>query len=157
MESGAHAPRGLSTVRGMKSLTIGELAKRSGVNATALRYYEGKGILPPPARISGRRRYGADAIRRVEVLRFAQQAGFSLQEIRTLFHGFESRTPLSARWQKMARAKIQELELLATRIGKMKKALQLGLNCGCMRIEDCLLSAKDADEPDRAASRGCCG
>lgn len=141
----------------MRSLSIGELAKRSGVNATALRFYEQAGILPPPARASGRRRYDEEAIRRLEVLRFAQQAGFTLTEIKTLFHGFGSQTPLSARWQKMARAKLVELDELAKRIRRMKRALELGLRCGCLRVEDCTLSARDAGNAClSASSQGCC-
>lgn len=68
--------------------SIGEVARRTGVRPSALRYYEEAGILPAPARVGGRRRYDADVIRRVDLLRFAQQAGFTLDEIKTLFHGF---------------------------------------------------------------------
>jgi DNA-binding transcriptional MerR regulator len=83
----------------MRQLSIGEVARRTGVRTSALRYYEEAGILPTPARVSGRRCYDADAIRRVDVLRFAQQAGFPLREIKTLFHGFGAETPLSGqRW-----------------------------------------------------------
>ena len=81
----------------MKTYSIGEIAKRTGIRTSALRYYEEAGILPTPARTNGRRFYDADAIRRVDVLRFAQQAGFSLEEIKTLFHGFGIETPLSTR------------------------------------------------------------
>jgi MerR family redox-sensitive transcriptional activator SoxR len=127
----------------MTLLSIGEVARRTGIRTSALRYYEEAGILPTPARVSGRRRYDPDVIRRVDVLRFAQQAGFTLQEIKTLFHGFGAETPLSARWQSLARAKLQELDLLAKRIRRMRRALELGLKCGCVRVEDCSLSPSD--------------
>lgn len=130
----------------MKSLSIGEVASRTGIRTSALRYYEEAGILPAPARISGRRCYDADTIRRIDVLRFAQQAGFSLEEIRTLFHGFDVETPLSTRWQSLAREKLNELDLLAKRIRRMRRALELALKCGCLKIEDCTLSP--ADVPD---------
>ncbi|HEX2211710.1 MAG TPA: MerR family transcriptional regulator, partial [Longimicrobium sp.] len=67
----------------MEELSIGEVARRTGVAASALRYWEDAGLLPAPRRVGGRRRYDADAVRRVEVLRSAQQAGFTLAEIRT--------------------------------------------------------------------------
>ncbi|MGH8241963.1 MAG: MerR family transcriptional regulator [Steroidobacteraceae bacterium] len=140
----------------MNALSIGQVAKRTGVAASALRYYEESGILPPPARASGRRHYDADAIRRIDVLRFAQQAGFTLDEIKTLFHGFGAETPLSARWQSLARAKLVELDLLAKRIRKMKRALELGLKCGCVRVEDCPLSPKDVEKLQPQASATCC-
>ncbi|HEU4590173.1 MAG TPA: MerR family transcriptional regulator [Steroidobacteraceae bacterium] len=141
----------------MKTYSIGQIAKQTGVPATALRYYEDAGILPAPARIGGRRSYDARAVRHIDVLRFAQRAGFTLEEIRTLFHGFGAETPLSARWQALARAKLRELELLAKRIRRMKRALTIGLECGCIRIEDCLLSPKDAESPRRVERKSCCG
>lgn len=127
----------------MKPLSIGEVAKRTGIRTSALRYYEEAGILRAPARVSGRRCYDPDVIRRIDVLRFAQQAGFTLQEIKMLFHGFGSETPPSARWQALARAKLQELDALAKRIKRMRRALELGLKCGCVRVEDCSLSPGD--------------
>jgi MerR family redox-sensitive transcriptional activator SoxR len=129
----------------MKPLSIGEVAKRTGIRTSALRYYEEAGILPTAARIGGRRQYDTDIIRRIDVLRFAQRAGFTLEEIKTLFHGFGAETPLSTRWQSLARKKLHELDLLAERIRRMRRALHLSLKCGCVRIEDCTLSPADAD------------
>ena len=129
----------------MASLSIGQVAKRTGLRTSALRYYEDAGILPPPARVNRRRVYEADTIRRIQVLKFAQQAGFTLEEIKTLLHGFRSETPLSARWQALAQAKLRELDVLAKRIRRMRRALDLGLKCGCIRIEDCTLTAADVE------------
>jgi MerR family transcriptional regulator, redox-sensitive transcriptional activator SoxR len=141
----------------MKTYSIGQIAKQTGVPATALRYYEDAGILPPPARSGGRRLYTEKAVRHIDVLRFAQQAGFTLEEIKTLFHGFGAETPLGARWQALAHAKLLELDELAKRIKRMKRALTIGLECGCIRIEDCLLSPKDADAGRQKKSKSCCG
>jgi MerR family transcriptional regulator, redox-sensitive transcriptional activator SoxR len=135
----------------VKTLSIGEVARRTGVRTSALRYYEDAGILPKPGRHNGRRIYDADTIRRIDVLRFAQHAGFTLGEIKILFHGFSATTPLSARWQKLARSKLAELETLREQIDGMKTALELGLKCGCLRIEDCRLTAADADNPTASA------
>ncbi len=141
----------------MKTFSIGEIAKRTGIRTSALRYYEEAGILPAPGRANGRRFYDADAIRRIDVLRFAQQAGFTLDEIKTLFHGFGTETPLSSRWQSMARAKLDELDVLEKRIKRMKRALALGLKCGCIRVEDCSLSPKDAEPLKAPRANSCCG
>jgi MerR family redox-sensitive transcriptional activator SoxR len=121
-------------------LSIGEVARRTGLRTSALRYYEDAGILPKPTRVSGQRRYDADIVRRVDLLRFAQQAGFTLDEIKSLFHGFGSETPLSARWRSLARKKLVELDELAARVAQMHRALELSLECGCMRVEDCTVS-----------------
>ena len=129
----------------MASLSIGQVAKRTGLRTSALRYYEEAGILPSPARINRRRVYDADTVRRIEVLKFAQQAGFTLGEIKTLLHGFRPETPLSARWRALAQAKLDELDVLAKRIKRMRRALDLGLKCGCVRIEDCTLTAADVE------------
>jgi MerR family redox-sensitive transcriptional activator SoxR len=141
----------------MKMMSIGEVSKRTGVAASALRYYEDAGILPAPQRAGGRRLYGADAIRRVDVLRFAQQVGFTLEEIRTLFNGFGDETALSARWEPLARAKLAELDMLSKRIRKMKRALELGMKCRCVRVEDCSLSPRDIETVKPRAGRSCCG
>jgi MerR family transcriptional regulator, redox-sensitive transcriptional activator SoxR len=135
----------------VKTLSIGEVARRTGVRTSALRYYEDAGILPKPDRHNGRRVYDTDTVRRIDVLRFAQRAGFTLGEIKILFHGFSTTTPLSARWQKLARSKLAELETLREQIEGMKTALELGLKCGCLRIEDCRLTAADADNPTASA------
>lgn len=140
----------------MKPVSIGQVARQTGVAASALRYYERAGILQKPARVNGRRVYDASTVKRIDVLRFAQEAGFTLQEIKVLFHGFDSRTPLSARWQKLARQKINELDALRRKVERMKAALELGLRCGCVRIEDCSLSPADALEPKVARSKSSC-
>jgi len=142
----------------MKPLSIGELARRTGVRTSAIRYYEDAGILPTPARASGRRVYDAGAVRRVDVLRFAQQAGFTLDEIKALFRGFGEGTTVGARWQKLARAKLEELDVLARRIERMRRAIEIGLECGCVRIEDCSLSPESIPDQAgmRAKSKGSC-
>lgn len=133
----------------MRALSIGEVARRTGIRPSALRYYEEAGVLSPPARVSGRRCYDADVIRRIGLLKFAQQAGFTLQEISTLFHGFSAETPLSARWRSLARGKLHELDVLADRVRRMQRALELSLKCGCVRIEDCSLSPADVPQTAR--------
>lgn len=123
----------------MDGMTIGEVARRAGVKTSALRYYEEVGILPPPRRVNGRRRYDPVAVRMLDVLRFAQRAGFTLEEIRTLFHGFGAETPLSERWEALARAKLRELDELIERAARMRRAIETGLGCGCVRLEDCVV------------------
>lgn len=139
-------------------LSIGEVARRTGLRTSALRYYEDAGILPKATRVSGQRRYDADVVRRVDLLRFAQQAGFTLDEIKTLFHGFGAETPLSARWRSLARKKLGELDELAERVARMRRALELSLECDCVRVEDCSLSPADVPKTSqrRAATRSKC-
>jgi MerR family redox-sensitive transcriptional activator SoxR len=132
----------------MPEMTIGEVAKRTGLRTSALRYYEDAGVLPAPRRVNGRRLYGEEAVRVVEVLRFAQRAGFTLDEIRTLFHGFGADTPLNERWDALAKAKVAELDALIERAARMKQAILAGLGCGCVRVEDCVVASPGG--PDAA-------
>src|SRR6185312_2833534 len=75
------------------SLTIGAVARRAGVAASAIRYYETIGLLPTPIRLkNGQRRYEAPTVQRLRVIERAQQAGFTLGEIRELFFGFAAGT-----------------------------------------------------------------
>ncbi|HEX2093890.1 MAG TPA: MerR family transcriptional regulator [Longimicrobiaceae bacterium] len=135
----------------MEELTIGEVARRTGLRTSALRYYEEVGILPAPRRLHGRRRYDAEVLRVLEVIRFARQAGFTLEEIRTLFHGFGAETPLGERWQALAQAKLLELDALMDRARRMQEAIRRGIACGCVRIEDCALAEpRGTGEPVRA-------
>jgi MerR family transcriptional regulator, redox-sensitive transcriptional activator SoxR len=136
----------------VEELTIGEVARRTGVRTSALRYYEEEGLLPAPRRVNGRRRYSPSILPVLAVLRFAQQAGFTLAEIRTLFHGFGAGTPLGARWESLAWAKLAELDDLIARATQMKRAIEIGLECGCLRIEDCILTGVLPPEaPDSSA------
>jgi MerR family transcriptional regulator, redox-sensitive transcriptional activator SoxR len=131
----------------MKTYSIGEAARRTGLRPSALRWYEQAGVLPPAPRIGGRRRYDTDAIRRIELMRFAQRAGFTLEEVRSLLSGFDPDTPLSTRWQELGRAKLAELDRLAAELRQMRRDVNRALRCGCTRVEDCSLGATSTDRP----------
>jgi len=130
----------------MEDLAIGEVARRAGIRTSALRYYERISLLPQPRRAGGRRRYDESTVGMLKVIQLAQQAGFTVAEIQTLLHGFEPDTPPAARWQPLARKKLRELDALIERAQHMKHILETGLNCGCLRLEDCAI----------ALEKGCC-
>jgi MerR family redox-sensitive transcriptional activator SoxR len=77
----------------IEELAIGEVARRAGIQPSALRYYERIGLMPAPKRVSGRRRYGEDTVQMLKVVQLAQSAGFTVAEIQTLLHGFAPDTP----------------------------------------------------------------
>ena len=118
-------------------MSIGELARKAGLAASTIRYYEEVGLLPPSKRSIGRRVFDEDTLDRLLVIAFAKEAGFSLAEIRQLFDGFASDTPAGARWQKLATAKLAEMEALAARIDTMKQLLREALRCGCVELDAC--------------------
>jgi MerR family transcriptional regulator, redox-sensitive transcriptional activator SoxR len=121
----------------MEELTIGDVARRVGLRPSALRFYEEVGLLTPSRRVNGRRRYDEGAVQMLRVVQLAQQAGFSVADIRTLLHGFAPETPPAARWRPLAARKVRELDALIEQAQRMKAILASGLNCGCLRLEDC--------------------
>jgi MerR family redox-sensitive transcriptional activator SoxR len=134
----------------MADITIGEAAKRVGLAASALRFYEQAGVLPPARRINGRRVYDEGLLDLIEVARFAQGVGFSLAEVRALFHGNPGKRRLGSQWKPLARAKLKELDAIISRARQMKGAIELGLECGCIRVEDCLPAKRGGAQRSRS-------
>jgi MerR family transcriptional regulator, redox-sensitive transcriptional activator SoxR len=128
---------------------IGEVARRSGASRSAIRYYEGIGLLPQPARQSGRRRYDASAVQRLQVIQSAQQAGFSLVEIRTLFFGFKTGIHPETRWEALAGQKLAALEEQQAHIHAMQDRLREGLGCDCATMDECTVWRSGMDTPDQ--------
>lgn len=123
----------------LPAMSIGTIARQTGSAASAIRYYEDIGLLPPPTRVNGRRRYDASTVQRLRVIAHAQQAGFTLSEIHELFFGFAAGTPPAARWDPLARRKLADLDAQIARIRAMQALLREGLRCGCLTIEQCTI------------------
>jgi MerR family redox-sensitive transcriptional activator SoxR len=121
----------------MGQLRIGDVARDAGVRTSALRYYERAGLLPAAGRIAGQRRYDGSALRTLAVIRLAQEAGFTVAEIRTLLHGFALGTPPSARWRALARRKRREIDALLAGARRMRRLLDSLLRCECPSLADC--------------------
>jgi MerR family transcriptional regulator, redox-sensitive transcriptional activator SoxR len=118
-------------------VTIGEIARQTGLRASAIRYYERVGILPAARRVGGQRRYSSDTVDRLAVIQFTRFTGFTVAEIRELFHKFPDGTPPPARWQKLARRKMEEVDALIEHAQGIKKMLAAGLRCECLDLEEC--------------------
>ncbi len=121
----------------LASLSIGEVARRAGLRPSAIRYYESVGVLPEPSRVNGRRRYGPAVLTRLTIVRMAQDAGFTVAEIRTLCHGFPDETAASVRWRELAERKIAEVDVLIARAQQVRRVLEESLCCGCLTLDDC--------------------
>ena len=115
----------------MDRLTIGELAKRGGVNLETVRYYERKGLLPaPPRTTSGYRAFPADAVRRLRFIKRAQELGFSLREIEELLALRVTPGSTMADVRERAAAKVSDIEAKIRTLKSMKKSLE-GLTATC--------------------------
>ncbi len=121
----------------MSTLSIGEVARRANVNASAIRYYEGVGLLPEPERVSGKRRYGEAVLRTLTVIDAAKRAGFTIEEVRTLINGFPAEATAAERWQALASRKLEEVDGLILRLGQMRELLEEALRCDCASLEEC--------------------
>jgi MerR family transcriptional regulator, redox-sensitive transcriptional activator SoxR len=118
-------------------MLIGEVARRAGVAASTLRYYEREGLLPRPARSSNRRTYDSRAMGRIRIIQLARNAGFSIAETRAFINSHPSGSIPSVRWRSLADRKIQEMDALIARATQMKSLLRSSFKCGCATIEDC--------------------
>ena len=112
-------------------MPISDVARRFGLRPSALRYYEHIGLVPPPRRVGGKRRYDLEALRRLAVIHSARQAGFSLQEVAELFSGFKDDARPSVRWKHIAQRKLVELDEAAERIERMRGLLKNMGRCQC--------------------------
>ena len=126
-----------------ETLTIGQLAQRFGLNTSAIRYYEANGVLPEPARVSGQRRYGPDAVRRLQVLDVAKRAGFSLDEARVLLQSADAGTPAFESVRALAARKLPEVESLIERAEAMRAWLLAATDCACTSLDICALFARE--------------
>jgi MerR family transcriptional regulator, redox-sensitive transcriptional activator SoxR len=136
----------------MEEFAIGEVARRVGIRASAIRYYESVEVLPAPQRINGRRRYDARVFDRLAVIQMAQQAGFTVAELRTLFNGFTTETTASARWEVLARQKLVEVDALMSRVQAMKGILEeILLQCRCLTLDECAQCIRDQGEGETLA------
>ena len=122
----------------MEELTISEVARRSGVRATTIRYYESINVLPAPRRANGRRRYDPSILERLAFIHVAQRLGFTLSEIVLLFEQHDTAVPLSERWQALAREKLADVERLIRHAREVRQTLISGLDCGCENLDECI-------------------
>jgi MerR family transcriptional regulator, redox-sensitive transcriptional activator SoxR len=122
----------------MRYLSIGELADKARVRASALRYWEQRGLLPGAHREGRRRMWPATAVRRVALIKMAQRAGFTLAEITQLVTS--DTTPSATRqWRDMAARMLPELDRHIAQTQALRQAVADCLECGCMNFDRCLL------------------
>ena len=117
-------------------LTIGQIASRTGLRTSAIRYYEEQGLLPRPSRHAGKRMYSASILDRLAVIELAKIAGFALTEIRALLSEMESGGPSMA-WRKQLPEKAAAIDSQMNRLVKMKDILAKLDACRCATLEEC--------------------
>ena len=132
-------------------LPIGELARRAGVAASALRFYEAEGLIHGSRSASGRRQYPRDTLRRVAFLRAGQRVGLSLDELRQALASLpEGRTPTKADWERLARQWQALLDERLALLQRLRDTLGGCIGCGCLSLKACALYNPE----DTVAARG---
>jgi MerR family transcriptional regulator, redox-sensitive transcriptional activator SoxR len=132
-------------------LTIGEVAARSGVATSALRFYEERGLITAERAGSGHRRFNRPVIRRVAFIVFAQRVGLSLDEIREELDKLPAdRIPTRSDWSKLSTAWSARIDERIAELERLKEGLTECIGCGCLSLGRCHL----ANPGDRAAARG---
>lgn len=133
------------------ALTIGQVAARSGVATSALRFYEDQGLITSLRTDSGHRRYPRSVLRCVAFIVFAQKVGLSLEEIRAeLARLPRNRAPERADWAKLSRSWTARIDRRIAQLERMRAGLTECIGCGCLSLDHCQF----ANPGDRAARKG---
>jgi len=132
-------------------LPIGEVARRSGLATSAIRYYQELGLISPIGHASGRRRFGESAAGRLRAITAARQAGFSLEQIRRLL---DSQAEGTVEWRELVTGKITEVRARIERLQAIEATLRDSLTCGCRAWDECPLSSGPADSAAGITERG---
>jgi MerR family transcriptional regulator, redox-sensitive transcriptional activator SoxR len=132
-----------------KPLSIGEVARRAGRRASAIRYYEQIGLLPTANRVAGRRVYGPEILRALTVIETGQRAGLSLEEIGALLAASPDDTAATERLRKVAERKLPQITALIERSLLVRDWLECAARCQCPSLDHCPLFDDPGQLPDR--------
>jgi MerR family redox-sensitive transcriptional activator SoxR len=118
-------------------LTIGQVARRAGVNTSHIRFYERVGVLPQPERVSGQRRYRDEVVHRLSIIDIAQRAGLTLEEIAPLTGPDNRSADASGHIRRIADEKLPHIEALIARAEAVKHWLEVAQSCDCQSVDVC--------------------
>jgi MerR family redox-sensitive transcriptional activator SoxR len=132
-------------------MTISEVVRRSGVVASALRYYEERGLITSIRYGAGARRYQRSVLRRIAFIVFAQKVGLTLDEIGTELRKLPTDTvPTGADWARLSEPWSERIDERIAELKRLKVGLTQCISCGCLSLDSCALSNPD----DRAGRLG---
>ncbi|MBP2706593.1 redox-sensitive transcriptional activator SoxR [Microbispora sp. RL4-1S] len=137
--------------RAARELTVGELARRSGVPHSALRFYEQQGLIASRRTAGNQRRYGRDVLRRVAFIRVSQRVGIPLARIRDALALLpEGRTPTRDDWARVSQGWREDLDDRIRQLERLRDHLTDCIGCGCLSLDRCAL----ANGYDRLGAEG---
>lgn len=136
------------TVKTKAELSIGEVAKRTGLAITAIRFYEAEKLITPRRNAGGQRLFKRSDIRRLSFIKISQNLGFSLSEIRQAMSTLpDSRTPTKKDWQRLSKRFAADIDKRIAGLMQLREKLNGCIGCGCLSMTACRLY-----NPDDAAS-----
>jgi MerR family redox-sensitive transcriptional activator SoxR len=134
-----------------RELTVGQVAARAGVAVSALHFYEARGLIRSHRTAGNQRRYARDVLRRIAIIRIAQEVGISLADIAGALNALpEGRTPNRRDWNLLSTTWRNDLDHRINQLKKLRDGLSDCIGCGCMSIDKCPLRNRE----DRLASEG---
>lgn len=122
----------------MRTLLIGEVADRSRLTVSALRYYDNMGLLGAIPRTGGARRFPTSVLRRIALIKAAQEAGFTLTEIKLLLDQHPEAS-MRQQWEELATRRLPELDALIDRLSGLRDTVAACLACGCLSLSTCAM------------------
>ena len=138
-------------MRATDRMSIGELAERTGLSVSAIRYYETEGLVTAARNAGGQRRFLRSDIRRLSFVLIAQQFGFTLDQIRTKLQSLpEGRTPTKRDWERISRSIGKQLDAKIETLNRLRDRLDGCIGCGCLSLRTCALYNPN----DKARRRG---
>lgn len=134
-----------------RGLSIGTVARRTGLASSAIRYYEDEGLVHPDRNDSGHRRYERADLRRLSFIMISQELGFSIAEIRAAMASLpENRTPTKADWARISNQFGKVLDARIATMHALRDKLDGCIGCGCLSLKNCALY----NSGDRMARKG---
>ncbi|MCW2271699.1 redox-sensitive transcriptional activator SoxR [Pseudomonas sp. JUb96] len=125
---------------GLRSLSVGEVARRSGVAVSTLHFYESKGLIASTRSAGNQRRYPALVLRSIAIIKVAQRTGIPLEEIKSALGRYPPNSKLSAaQWREMSSAWRDSLNARIRTLEALRDSLDDCIGCGCLSLEDCPL------------------
>ncbi|MCE8021565.1 redox-sensitive transcriptional activator SoxR [Halomonas sp. MCCC 1A11036] len=123
-----------------RDLSVGEVAKRSGLAVSAIHFYEAKGLIKSRRNAGNQRRFTRDVLRRVAIIKVAQRTGITLAEIRAAFDTLpDFRAPTATDWQRLSASWQHALDDRIARLTQLRDQLDHCIGCGCLSMQECPL------------------
>ena len=135
-----------------RELSVGEVARRSGLAVSAIHFYEAKGLIASRRNAGNQRRFRRDVLRRLAIIKVAQRTGISLDEIREAFDTLpDARAPGAADWQRLSADWRAALDERIRCLTQLRDQLDHCIGCGCLSLNECPLRNPD----DELGEQGC--